>query len=109
VLPERTGKNGVDSMSLIHIVEAIVEQAKPFNRPTVFVVKDDADERFLVSMLFKGSDLDVIECGSGEAASTILDEKPDEIVKVFTDIRLSGKMDDVDLAQASAAGTTTCA
>lgn len=68
-------------------------------RPTVLVVEDNEDERYLVSTMFKGSDLDVIECGNAEAASEILDKNSDEIALVFADIRLGGKMDGVDLAQ----------
>lgn len=75
-------------------------QSKPLRRPTVLIVEDDEDQRFLVSTLFEESDLDVIECASAEAASAIMDEKRNDIAMVFTDVQLGGHMDGVDLARA---------
>jgi DNA-binding NtrC family response regulator len=74
-------------------------QARPFRKATVLVVENDEEERFLVSMLFEESDLDVIACDNAETAAAILDEKPGEIAMVFADMRLGGKMDGVDLAR----------
>lgn len=73
-------------------------QAKPF-RATVLVVEDDEDERFLASTLFEESELNVIECESAEAALAVMDEKPEGVAMIFTDIRLAGKMDGVELTR----------
>jgi DNA-binding NtrC family response regulator len=74
-------------------------RSKPLRRPTVLIVEDDEDQRFLVSTLFEESDLNVIECASAEAAVAILAENSGNIALVFTDVRLSGHMDGVDLAR----------
>jgi DNA-binding NtrC family response regulator len=74
-------------------------QARPFRKATVLVVENDEEERFLVSMLFEESDLDVIACDNAETAAAIMAEKPGEIAIVFADMRLGGKMDGVDLAR----------
>jgi DNA-binding NtrC family response regulator len=54
-------------------------QARPFRKATVLVVENDEEERFLVSMLFEESDLDVIACDNAETAAAIMAEKPGEI------------------------------
>jgi CheY-like chemotaxis protein len=71
-------------------------QAKPF-RSTVLIVEDDDDQRFLASTLFEESKLEVIECTSAEAALAVIEAKHRAIAMVFTDIRLAGKMDGVEL------------
>jgi DNA-binding NtrC family response regulator len=73
-------------------------QARPFRKAIVLVVENDEEERFLVSMLFEESELDVIACDDGETAAAIMEQKPGEIAMVFADMRLGGKMDGVDLA-----------
>jgi len=73
-------------------------RAKP-ERATVLVVEDNEDERYLASTLFEESDLDVVECASAEAALAVMREAPGRVAMVFTDIRLAGKMDGVELTR----------
>lgn len=69
-------------------------------RPIALVVEDDADQRFLVATLLEETGHKVIECESAEAALAVLDQYGEGIAFVFTDIRLQGRLDGVDLAQA---------
>jgi DNA-binding NtrC family response regulator len=73
-------------------------QTTPIRR-TALVVEDDADQRFLVATLIEETGLEVIECASAEAALAVLERTGDRIALVFSDIRLSGRLDGVDLAQ----------
>ena len=68
-------------------------------RPTALVVEDDPDQRFLVGALLEETGFVVIECESAEAALGVLENVGDRIAIVFSDIRLSGTLDGVDLAQ----------
>ena len=68
-------------------------------RPTALVVEDDADQRFLVAALLEETGFAVIECESAEAALGVLENVGDRIGMVFSDIRLPGSLDGVDLAQ----------
>lgn len=74
-------------------------QSKPFSRSTVLVVEDDDDQRSLAATLFEEAGFKVIECASAEAAAAVIDAKRGEIAMIFTDIRLSGHMDGVELAR----------
>jgi DNA-binding NtrC family response regulator len=74
-------------------------QSKPFFRSTVLVVEDDDDQRSLAATVFEEAGFKVVECASAEAAAAVIDAKRGEIAMIFTDVRLSGPMDGVDLAQ----------
>jgi CheY-like chemotaxis protein len=73
-------------------------QARPL-RPMALVVEDDDDQRALAAVLLEESDMDVVECSSAEAALAVMQNVGDRIAMVFTDIRLAGNMDGVELAQ----------
>jgi CheY-like chemotaxis protein len=77
----------------------VMGRKEQLNRPTVIVVEDDDDERFLAATLFEELGFGVVECASAEAASVVMDEKLGEIAMIFTDMRLAGRLDGVDLAQ----------
>jgi DNA-binding NtrC family response regulator len=68
------------------------------HRSTALVVENDEMQRTLVSMLLEESEMDVIQCESGEAAVLVLDESGDSVSLVFTDVELAGTMDGIELA-----------
>ncbi|MCX7321800.1 MAG: response regulator [Hyphomicrobiales bacterium] len=67
-------------------------------RSTALVVENDETQRTLISVLLEESDMDVIECESGEAAVFVLEESGDNVAMVFTDVQLAGMMDGIELA-----------
>ncbi len=64
---------------------------------TVLVVEDDQLQRELVSLIFEESDLDVIQCMSGEAAA-VLEKAGNELMLMFTDVDLDGDTSGLELA-----------
>ena len=74
-------------------------QPTPIHRSTVLVVEDDEDQRFLIGTLFEESGFDVLECDSAEAALELVHEQADRVALVFSDVRLNGQLDGVDLAK----------
>ncbi|WP_287741499.1 response regulator [Methylobacterium sp.] len=66
----------------------------------VLVVEDDPGVRDLAVAVLKDTVLDVVACETGEAAVDLLKERGGEVAMVFTDVRLPGGMDGVDLARA---------
>jgi CheY-like chemotaxis protein len=74
-------------------------QSRPFSRPTVLVVEDDDDQRSFAATVFEEAGFKVIECASAEAAAAVIGSKRGEIAMIFADIRLSGRMDGIDLAR----------
>jgi DNA-binding NtrC family response regulator len=74
-------------------------QAKPIRRSKVLVVEDDDEQRFLVGTLFEESGFEVVDCESAEEALALLRADPDGMALVFSDVRLNGRLDGVDLAQ----------
>jgi DNA-binding NtrC family response regulator len=80
-------------------------QSKPFSRATILVVEDDEDQRSLASTVFEEAGFRVIECESAEAAAAVLDASRGEIAMVFTDLRLPGRMDGVELARMASTKT----
>jgi two-component system cell cycle response regulator CpdR len=72
-------------------------QSKPF-RATALVVEDDAMQREMICLLLEESDMDVIECESGEAAELVLEEAGAGLVMLMTDVQLAGHMNGVELA-----------
>jgi DNA-binding NtrC family response regulator len=65
---------------------------------TVLVVEDDQLQRELVSLIFEESDMNVIQCMSGEAAAAVLDRAGGELTLMFTDVDLDGDMSGLELA-----------
>jgi DNA-binding NtrC family response regulator len=78
--------------------EAGMGQSKPFHPPTVLVVEDDEDQRYLVGTLFEESGFEVLECENAEEALALMQDKGGEMALVYTDVVLPGRLDGVDLA-----------
>src|SRR5437667_335998 len=57
------------------------------------------DQRALAATLLEETEFDVIECDSAEAALDVLHAREDPVALVFTDVRLAGPMDGVELAR----------
>ena len=74
------------------------EQGEP---AVVLVVEDDADVRGLAAALLEEIPLRVVEADSAEEAVAYLREHAGKVAMVFTDVRLPGRLDGVDLAQAA--------
>jgi CheY-like chemotaxis protein len=68
-------------------------------RPMALVVEDDADQRALAAVLLEESEMEVVECATAEAALAVIQKTGERVAMVFTDVRLAGKMDGVELAQ----------
>lgn len=64
----------------------------------MLIVEDDAGLRELTAALLEGSELDVIECESAEAALATMLIRGREVAMIFADVRLPGIMNGVDLA-----------
>jgi CheY-like chemotaxis protein len=62
------------------------------------IVEDDSEVRLLTKMVLEESELDVIECESGEAALATMLLQGQNVSMIFADIHLSGEMDGIDLA-----------
>jgi two-component system, cell cycle response regulator CpdR len=75
----------------------LMGQSKPF-RATALVVEDDPMQREMICLLLEESDMDVIECESGEAAELVLEEAGASLVMLMTDVQLAGHMNGVELA-----------
>jgi CheY-like chemotaxis protein len=74
-------------------------QSQPLRRTTALVVEDDEDQRYLSATLLEEAEFDVVECETAEAALEVLSERDGEVDLIFTDVRLPGRMDGVDLAR----------
>src|SRR5689334_6958241 len=72
-------------------------QSKPF-RATALIVEDDPMRREMISLLLEESDYDVIECESAEAAELVLEQNPENLVLMMTDVQLAGNMTGCELA-----------
>jgi DNA-binding NtrC family response regulator len=66
---------------------------------TVLVVKNDQEQRELVSLIFEESGMHVIQCMSGEAAAVVLAKAGPELTMMFTGVDLEGEMSGVELAK----------
>ncbi len=67
--------------------------------PVALIVEDDPDLRELSAALMEETDLRVVECVDAEAAMTFLAHEGQDVALVFSDIRLPGELDGVDLAR----------
>jgi two-component system cell cycle response regulator CpdR len=72
-------------------------QSKPI-RATDLVVEDDPMQREMICLLLEESEMEVIECESGEAAELVLEQAGPGLVMLMTDVRLAGHMSGVELA-----------
>lgn len=64
----------------------------------VIVVEDDPTVRELAVAMLDDTILDVVACASAEEALAVLREHADSVAMLFTDIRLAGAVDGVQLA-----------
>jgi len=72
-------------------------QASPF-KPIVLVVEDDVLQRELAVVLLEAREMDVIQCESAEGALRVLEQMGGSVSMIFTDVKLAGKIDGVELA-----------
>lgn len=77
---------------------ASTHSGQPAGNPVALVVEDDSDQRELIGAIFEESEVQVVECESGEAAMKVMEILGDRAVFLFADVALSGVMDGVDLA-----------
>jgi CheY-like chemotaxis protein len=69
------------------------------NRRAVLIVEDDAELREFAARLLEDGELDTIECESAEAALATMLIRGRDVAMIFSDIRLPGVMDGIDLAR----------
>ena len=72
--------------------------ATTVGRPLVLIVEDDVLVRMSAAEIISESGFDVVEAETADRAIAILESRPDVQV-VFTDIRLPGSMDGLQLAR----------
>lgn len=72
-------------------------QMRPF-KPIALVVEDDVVQRDLIAMLLEESEMGVIECESAESALQVLERVGASLSMMFTDVKLTGRADGVELA-----------
>ena len=73
-------------------------QAQSYKR-LALVVEDDPVQRETIVTLLQESDMDVIQCESGEAAEMVLEHVGGCLTTLLTDVSLAGSMDGIELAQ----------
>jgi CheY-like chemotaxis protein len=73
-------------------------QAQTYKR-LALVVEDDPVQRETIVTLLQESDMDVIQCESGEAAEMVLEHVGGCLTTLLTDVSLAGSMDGIELAQ----------
>lgn len=73
-------------------------QAQPYKR-IALVVEDDALQRETIVTLLEESEMEVIQCDSGEAAELVLEHVGGCLTTLLTDVNLAGAMDGIELAQ----------
>jgi CheY-like chemotaxis protein len=73
-------------------------QSQPFKK-IALVVEDEALQRETIVTLLEESEMDVIQCESGEAAALVLDHVGGCLTTLLTDVNLAGTMDGIELAQ----------
>ncbi len=73
-------------------------QSQPYKQ-IALVVEDDALQRECIVTLLEESEMDVIQCESGEAAALVLDHVGGCLTTLLTDVNLAGAMDGIELAQ----------
>ena len=73
-------------------------QTQPYKK-IALVVEDDRFQRETIVTLLEESEMDVIQCESGEAAELVLDHVGGCLTTLLTDVNLAGTMDGIELAQ----------
>ena len=63
------------------------------------VVEDDPDVRELAAALLEETDLRVITCEDAESALAVMVREGENVALVFSDVRLPGLLDGIDLAR----------
>jgi CheY-like chemotaxis protein len=76
--------------------------AAPKAKRLALVVEDDPDVRGLAEALLEETELAVLGCDSAERALQVLRDCGENVALVFADIRLAGRMDGIQLANAIA-------
>jgi len=72
--------------------------AQPYKQ-IALVVEDDEFQRETIVTLLEESEMDVIQCESGEAAELVLEHVGGCLTTLLTDVHLAGSMDGIELAQ----------
>jgi CheY-like chemotaxis protein len=67
-------------------------------RRTILIVEDD-ELRAMIVMLFEDSDLEIVSRDSAESALATMLLRGRDVVMIFSDVRLPGAMDGLDLAR----------
>jgi CheY-like chemotaxis protein len=75
-----------------------MEQVHSYKK-IALVVEDDALQRETIVTLLQESEMDVIQCESGEAAELVLEHVGGCLTTLLTDVNLAGAMDGIELAQ----------
>src|ERR1700719_3028544 len=83
--------------SVRYPTEATMGHASPF-KPIALVVEDDVLQRELAVVLLEECEMGVIECESAEGALYVLEKMGGCVSMIFTDVKLGGKIDGVELA-----------
>jgi CheY-like chemotaxis protein len=73
-------------------------QAHPYKK-IALVVEGDPFQREAIVTLLEESEMDVIQCESGEAAELVLGHVGGCLTTLLTDVNLAGTMDGIELAQ----------
>jgi CheY-like chemotaxis protein len=73
-------------------------QSQPYKR-IALVVEDDLVQREIIVMLLEESEMEIIQCESGEAAELVLGHIGGCLSTLLTDVDLAGMMDGIELAQ----------
>src|SRR5437879_9306303 len=73
--------------------------SKHSTNPTALVVEDDQDQRELLSLLLEECDMAVIQCETAESAEVVLERVGESLSMIFTDVKLAGDMNGVELAE----------
>jgi CheY-like chemotaxis protein len=74
-----------------------MRQAQPYKR-IALVVEDDALQRASITTLLEESEMQVIQCESGEAAELVLERVGGCLSTLIADVNLAGLMDGLELA-----------
>jgi CheY-like chemotaxis protein len=67
-------------------------------RRIILIVEDDSELRRLIVLLFEERGLEIVECDSAESALATMLLRGRDVVMIFSDVRLPGAMDGLDLA-----------
>jgi DNA-binding NtrC family response regulator len=75
-------------------------QASPF-KPIALIVEDDIWQREEVAALLEESEMGVVQCDTAEEALRVLEKIGECVSLMFTDVKLGGQIDGVELAHFS--------